>query len=452
MRERAVSGRTNWRRHAAAAAALALVATACLGQDADDSGGDAGGGAEGAGEGSADGESGTVTVLDAFTEPQDVAGFEALIAAFNEEYPDISVSREGSPSFEETALTRVEGGNPPDVIMHPQPGLLEDFIDRDAAQPLDFLDTTELEDRMVPGTLETGTFEDELYGLQVRLSLKSLVWYPQPAFDDAGYEVPETWDDMVALTEQIAGEGTTPWCIGVESGAATGWTATDWVEDIMLRLHGPDVYDDWVTNDLAFDSPEVTEAFEYVEEIWLNDEYVFGGTPSIIQTNFGDAPLPMFEDPPACFLHRQASFIQQSFPEDGEFGSDYDFFLLPEIDSEIGAPALTAGDLAALYTDNEAAKTFIEFMTTTAAQEAWAAEGSFLCSLTDCDTSAYPNEAFTQQGELLAEAPFARFDASDLMPGAVGAGTFWTETVAWVSGNQDLETTLGNIQSSWPSS
>lgn len=415
---------------------LALVAAACGGNGGGDGDGEAGG---------------EVNVLTAFTEPQDVAGFEAMAAAFTEE-TGINVVHEGSPAFEETAVTRIEGGNPPDIIMHPQPGLLEDFVDRGAAQPLDFFDMAALEDELVSGLVDLGTFNDEFYGLQVRLSLKSLVWYPTAAFEEGGYQVPETWDDMLALSEEIAATGTTPWCIGVESDQATGWPATDWIEDIMLRLHGAEVYDQWVTHELPFNSPEVTAAFERMGEIWFTEDWVLGGRQNILQTSFSAAPLPMFEEPPACLLHRQASFIQQSFPEDSEYGTDYDFFFFPPIvDGGTGeSPALIAGDLAALYTDNEAAKQFIEFMATAGGQENWAAEGAFLCSNRNCDPSVYPNDALRSQAEIVANADVARFDGSDLMPGPVGAGAFWTETVNWIADQQDLETTLTNIDNAWP--
>jgi alpha-glucoside transport system substrate-binding protein len=417
--------------------ALSLVATACL---------DEGGG------GSADGEGQTVNVLTAFTEPDDVRGFEAMLAAFNEASGHNAV-HEGSPDFETQSVTLVEGGNPPDVMMHPQPGLLESFAEQGAAQPLDFLTDDQL-GGLVPGLVDVGTFDDQLYGLQVRLSLKSMVWYAKQPFDEAGYTEPETWDELLELGDAIVAEGTadTAWCIGIESSGATGWVATDWMEDIMLRLHGPDVYDDWVANELAFDSDEVREAGEMMADIWFDDDLVLGGRSNILQTNFGSSPLPMFEEPPGCLLHRQASFIQGSFPEDAVFGEDYDFFYLPAIDEEVGAPVLIAGDLAGLYSDNEAARELIEFMTTAEAQEAWAAEGGFLCSITTCDQSVYPNESFVQQDGIIAEADFARFDGSDLMPGAVGAGAFWTEMVRWINGEVELEEALTNIDDAWPSS
>lgn len=413
---------------------LALVAAACVGE----------------GDDAAEGDGGTVDVLTAFTEPDDVRGFEAMLAAF-EEATGHRANHEGSPDFETQAVTLVEGGNPPDIMMHPQPGLLLDFIDQGAVQPLDVV-SEEARDNLVEGLVEVGTFDDTFYGLQVRLSLKSLVWYPQPAFDDAGYTVPETYDELIALSQQIVDDGGTPWCIGIESSGATGWVATDWMEDLMLRLHGPEVYDDWVTNDLAFDSPEVVEAGEAMADIWFADDFVLGGRANILQTDFGSSPLPMFEDPPGCFLHRQASFIQQTFEEaDATFGEDFDFFLFPPTDpDEVGNPVLIAGDLAALYTDNEAARDLIEFMATAEAQEAWAAEGGFICSVSDCDPGVYPNDAFVQQAELINEAEFARFDGSDLMPGAVGAGAFWTEMVRWINEETDLEGALSAIEDSWP--
>lgn len=424
--------------------ALLLLATACLGQGDDT--GTAGGGGDGGG---GDGGGGTVSVLDAFTETGDQIGFEAMVAAF-EEQTGHTVEPEHSSSSDDTALTRVAGGNPPDVIIHAQPGLLADFVDRGEAVPLDFLDSAQLQEDLVAGLVDLGTFDDTLYGLPIKLQLKSLTWYPVDDFESAGYEVPTSWDDMMALSQTIADTGTAPWCVGIESAEATGWVATDWIEDIMLRLHGPEVYDQWVAHELPFSSPEVTEAFEHLEQIWLTEGFVQGGAQAILSTPFGDAAAPMFQDPPGCFLHRQASFIQANFPDDAEFGTDFGFFVFPPIGGEEDAPGLIAGDTAALYTDNPAAQEFIEFMATPEAQETWAAEGSYLCTLRACDAEVYPNEAFGQQDDIVSNAPFVRFDASDLMPAQVGAGAFWSETVSWLAGEQDLETTLSNIDAAWP--
>jgi alpha-glucoside transport system substrate-binding protein len=402
------------------------------------------------GNGAGDDDGTTAVLLTAFTEGEDVAGVEAMIAAFEDANPGMTIQHEGSPAFEEAALTRVEGGNPPDMMFHPQPGVLRQFAERGAARPLDFLDTAAVEADFVPGLLDIGTFDDTLYGLQVRLTLKSLVWYPIEPWNAGGYQVPQTWDEMLALSAQIAADGIAPWCVGIESGDATGWVFTDWIEDVMLRLHGPDVYDQWTSGELGFNSPEVRAAFEQVADIWFTDEWVLGGRPSIVQTSFQAAPAPMFEDPPACMLHRQASFAPQLFPDGTEFGTDYDFFFVPQIDSGVGNGALLAGDLLAIYTDNEAARAFIQFAATSAAQEAWAAEGSYLCASTGCNPAVYPNDALRQQGELLQDAAFARFDGSDLMPAEVGAGAFWRQPVAWIVDQQDLDTTLSNIDAAWP--
>ena len=151
-------------------------------------------------------------------------------------------------------------------------------------------------------------------GVWERVNGKSFVWYPKKAFDAAGYKVPTTWDELTALQDQIVKDGDTPWCIGIESGAATGWPVTDWIEEIMLRTTTPENYDDWVSHKLPFSSPEVTAAAQKVGDIWLNPKFVYGGTAGIVSTNFGDAPKPMFTDPPKCWLHRQGNFITSFFP------------------------------------------------------------------------------------------------------------------------------------------
>jgi alpha-glucoside transport system substrate-binding protein len=397
-------------------------------------------------------EVGTASLLHGITGPEEIAALQQAIDAF-QDATGSTIEVESSPDFETVILTRVEGGNPPDVAFYPQPGMLERLLDDTLSLEEAGVDVGGIRNDLVPGMLEAGTFNDTEYGVVVKLGLKSLLWYAADDFEADGYTVPETWDDLVALTEEIAGDladepGRAPWCIGIESGGATGWVATDWVEDLMLRLHGPDPYDQWVAGELPFDSPEVREAFEQLEEIWLNEDYVLGGTTGILQTPFIDAAGPMFQEPAGCYLHRQAGFIEGEFP--GELGVDYDVAYLPPIGAE--SPALFAGDLAAIHTDNPTAAEFLEFLVSSEGQQAWMShEGAgSLAVRADFDTGNYPTEALARQGEIFANADFARFDASDMMPGEVGTGAFWTELVAWISGAQDLDTTLQNIDAAWP--
>ena len=173
-------------------------------------------------------------------------------------------------------------------------------------------------------------------GLWGRVNGKSLVWYNKAEFDAAGYEVPETWDELMALQAQIIADGDTPWAVGIESGAATGWAMTDWVEEMMLRTTSLENYDRWVAGDLKFDSPEVRAAIESINELWLADGAVYGGTGAVATTSFGDAPKVMFEQPPKAWLHKQGNFITSFFPENLKAGVDYDFFYLPSKDPSLG--------------------------------------------------------------------------------------------------------------------
>jgi alpha-glucoside transport system substrate-binding protein len=397
------------------------------------------------------GEPGTLTILHALTGDDAVlAGFQAAMEQFSDE-TGIAVQEQGSADFEQLARSRIEGGNPPDIVLHPQPGMMRDMIDQDLAVPAsDFVDLDRLEDEMIEGLVELGEWDDDFYGLIVRLSLKSLVWYDPAGFEAGGYEVPETWEEMVDLSAQMRDDGQTPWCIGIEASDATGWVATDWLEDIMLRLHGEDAYDAWVEGELGFDSPEVREAIEdYLNPIWFTDGFVFGDTPNILQTSFGDSVLGLFDD--QCLMHRQASFIEDFFPEGVTIGEDVDFFYLPEIAAaDVGEPVLIAGDLAVAYTDNPDNEAFFEHFTHAEAGEPWAT-GAYLSPFADFDTSAYAEEALAEQGEIVANADFARFDGSDMMPGAVGSGAFWTEMVNYIQREgEDLDTALSNIDEAWP--
>ena len=422
-----------------------LVLTACGGGDDGDGGGGGGGGGDT-----------SFSMLHAFTGEEDTAGLQAIIDAFQEANPEYTVNAEGSNDFESLARTRINGGDAPDVILHPQPGLLEDFVTAGAAQPLTDIDAAGLQENVVTGLLDAVTFEDQLYAVPMRLSPKSFVWYNKPAFDEAGLAVPETQQELLSLTEQVAGLDSVnaPWCIGIESGDATGWVATDWIEDLVVRGAGPDVYDQWVANEIPFDDPQVIEPLEqFMVPIWTNNDYVFGGTQQITREAFGQSVNGIISGD--CMMHRQATFIEGFIAEnnpDAEYGTDYDFFYYPSIEGSAAGeqPIMTGGDLAAQYTDNEAASAFIQFLTTPEAGQGWAERGGFLSPFTNFDTSAYPSESATKAGEILSNASAVVFDGSDLMPGEVGAsstdGSFWTEMTAFAGGNQDLPTAMSNVQ------
>ena len=272
----------------------------------------------------------TVTMLGPVTDEDEVK-LNATVAEF-EAATGIDLVYEGTKEFEAIVTTRVEGGDAPDIVDFPQPGLLANFVRAGHVVDLnDQFPAGYLEDQYIQSWLDMATIEGEMAGVWHRVFGKSQVWYPKAAWDEAGYPIPETFDELVEVMDMIVADGDTPWCIGIESGAATGWTATDWTEEMMLRTTSLENYDAWVAGELPFDSPEVKGAIEAWSNIWFNDDYVRGGREQIATTFFGDSPNGMFEDPPKCWMHKQGSFITSFFTEGVEAGVDFDFFYLPPI-------------------------------------------------------------------------------------------------------------------------
>lgn len=380
--------------------------------------------------------------------------FEEVIKYFNQA-TGANVTYTGSDSFEQQINIRIQGGNPPNVAAFPQPGLAANIAADGGLVPLgdemrqQVLDTYAAGESWVDlSTYEGPDGEENFYAIFYNVNLKSLVWYVPAEFEDAGYEIPQTWDELIALSDQIVADGTSPWCLGIGSQAATGWPATDWVEDILLRTEPPEVYDQWVTNEIPFTDERIQNAIEMFGMIARNDDYVNGGSAAVVTTDFRDSPAGLFEIPPQCYLHRQASFIAQNFPEDVVVGEDVDFFYFPPIDEEQGRPVLGAGTLLAITEDSPATRAFMEFLLTPLAHELWAAQGGFLTPLTSVNLDAYQTPALRQQGEILLGADTFRFDASDLMPGAIGAGAFWTAMVDYVNG-ASVEEVTQFVQNAW---
>lgn len=218
----------------------------------------------------------------------------------------------------------------------------------------------------------------------------------------------------------------------------------------MLRTTSLENYDAWVAGELGFDSPEVRTAIETWSEIWFNDDYVLGGRDSIVSTSFSDAPLPMFDDPPRCWMHKQGNFITAFFPEGAEAGVDYSFFYLPPVDEEFGKPFLVAGDIMVMFNDRPEVRALMEYFTVPESAGGWLSDGGALAAHQTATPEMYGAELERGIAELVAEATSFRFDGSDLMPGEVGSGTFWTGMVDYVSGAADPDTVLQEIDASWP--
>jgi len=389
-----------------------------------------------------------VEIFGAFVD-EDARRFQASMRPFIEQ-TGINVIYEGSGDFESLITIRAEGGDPPDIAAFPQPGLMYDLSDSGHVIDLyDWFDRDYLLQQYAESWLDIVEHEGAMLGAWYRTNIKSLVWYPKQAFEAAGYEIPATWDELIALSDQMVADGTPPWSIGIESAGATGWVATDWLEDIMLRTAPPEVYDAWIVGEHPFDSPEVRRAVEIMSEIWMNEDYVLGGTTSILTVPFGDSPNALFSDPPAAWMHRQANFIPAFFPEGVTVGEDVDFFYLPPIDPEQGSPVLTAGDALGAMVDRPEVQAAMRYLTTGESTRAWLEAGGFVSPHLDASLDWYPTDTDRRYAEILLDADTVRFDASDMMPGAVGTGSFWTGMVNYVSGDE-LGGVLRNIDNSWP--
>ncbi|NLG99377.1 MAG: carbohydrate ABC transporter substrate-binding protein [Chloroflexi bacterium] len=391
---------------------------------------------------------GTLSVL-AIWGGEEQDNFMAMIQPFIEQ-TGVDVQYESTRDLAAVLNTRISGGNPPDVAGLPNPGQMVNLARSGALKPLDdVLDQDYMAANFDPGFTELASVDGTMYGIFTKAAVKSLVWYNPQQFEANGYEIPTNWDEMNALEQQMIDDGFTPWCIGIDGGAGSGWPGTDWVEDIFLRINGPDVYDQWWQHEIPWTDPAVKSAFETWGEIVNDPSMVFGGQQYVIATNFGQAFVPMFEDPPSCMMHRQASFITTFFMEqfpDLQAGTDYTFFTFPPIDEQFGNPLLVAGDLFGMFNDTPQARSFMQYMTTAEAQAIWAERGGFISANRSMDPSVYPDEISQKIGEMIVEADAVRFDASDLMPEGVNSA-FSQAVLQFVANPDQLDSILQQTES-----
>ena len=398
------------------------------------------------------------------TDGPDGKAIQEVFDDFTEE-TGIIATYVGSENFESEVQVQLESGDVPDVIYWPQPGGVVDAAERGLLVPLEDLgiDLDAYESRYSPYLVSLGTVDGVAYGGANAVNLKSIVWYQPAEFEARGYAIPETWDAMIALADQIVADGMNPFCFGMYSNGASGWLATDWMEDIMLRTgEGTATYDKWVTNELKFSDPIVKNAATLLSQIMHTDGYVVGGTDAIVSTYFGNAQDPMFSKDangnPGCFMHRQASFIPSFWPEAAQAGVGVEttVFPFPVIDESLPKAALGGGDMWGAFNDRDATKAVAEYMLSAEFHEAAAAmpNNARLSAHTGFNNDLYSKDINRILGTIISDALSAdafRFDASDLMPPEVGAGSFWKEMMNLaVEGPGYIDTAMSNIDTSWP--
>jgi len=383
-----------------------------------------------------------------------------LVETFDafQECTGIRVDVVGTQEAETQINVRTAAGDPPELMIIPQPGLLQRLVEDGYVLPASADVEANVDEFWSESWKGYGTIDGTFYSAPLMASVKGWVWYSPAEFSEKGISIPETWDELLDLTATLAADSDAatykPWCVGFGSGDATGWPGTDWVEDLVLRTAGPDVYDQWVVGEVPFSDPQIRAAFEEVEKILLNPDYVnggFGGVSSIVTTTFNDAGLPILDG--NCSLHHQASFYEAQWPEGTTVAPDGDIwaFLTPKVDASAGDAVTGGGEFVAKFVEGAAVDAVQTFM----ASDTWANLrvdlGGVISANKGLDASLAGSELGRQAIEILqGEDTVFRFDGSDLMPAAVGTSSFWTGMNDWVVGTLTTDQLLTFIDGTWP--
>jgi alpha-glucoside transport system substrate-binding protein len=403
-----------WFRAAILAGTILLATTA-----AGCGGGGGGGGGGGSTESTAENVSGNVSVMGVWTGAEKDS-FTAVLQAFMDKYPDVTVKyTSAGDQLPQQLSTAVEGGNPPDVAFLPQPGLMKDFVNKNALQPLDFMQD-DVNNNLGESAVQLGSVDGTLYGFLFKAANKSTVWYNVKAFDDAGVSPPETWDDLTSAADTIQQSGLPAWSIG----AADGWTLTDLFENIYLRQAGADMYDKLTTHDIPWTDPSVKTALQTMADVFKNKDNVAGNA---LQVDFPTSVQQVFSKTPKAAMVAEGDFVPGVVQSPLQPETGYNVFAFPSID---GSPAAVVGggDTAVMFNDSPAAEALMKWMTTSDAAQVWAGRGGFATLNKDLDPSVYPDAITQETAGAISKAEVFRFDLSDLQPaefgGTVGQGLF----------------------------
>jgi alpha-glucoside transport system substrate-binding protein len=371
----------------------------------------------------------------------------------------ITIKYTGSNTFESDLPVKVNGGNAPDLAIIPQPGLLQQMVATGSVKKPP-AQTVKNEDNWPAIWKSYGSVNGTFYAAPMSANMKSLVWYSPSYFKQHNYQVPTTWQDLMSLTAKMAADakganGFKPWCGGIASGTASGWPATDWLEEVVLGKYGGSVYDQWVAGKLKFSSPQIIDAMNIVKNWLQNPSWVNGGygdVKTIATTTFQNAGLPILKN--KCGMLQQASFYEAQWPKGTKVGPDGDVmaFKLPAVSSSVATPVEGGGEFVTAFSDKPAVQAVQNYLSS----PEWADSRikvavGWVSANTKVDQSLYTDPIDQLSAKYLTDksATF-RFDASDMMPAAVGSGAEWKEMVAWFGQGKSTAAVAQAIDAAWP--
>jgi alpha-glucoside transport system substrate-binding protein len=408
--------------------------------------------------GCGDGENSTEAgrTIDVFGPYRDAEAdnFAASLQEFEDD-TGLTVRYTGSADFVKDLRQRVGSEiSAPDIAIVPQPGVVDELVAADRLVPFDDTSVQTLRDNYPAELVERSTTDGEILSAPSRESIKSLVWYRPSVFDDHGWAVPTTLDELTALVVQIQqemsdGSPIAPWCFAMQSGSATGWTATDWVEDLVLRIGGSDAYDEWAAGRRGFDDPVIREALTTFDELVLSKGHTAGGLRNILQTEVSRASGPLFGNDPGCAMYKQASFAESWFPDDTAVGTDVDFFVLPGIDADTPAPLVAGGDSLVQFSDDPDVHRLMAYLLSPQGSEVWARRGGYYSALDTVDLDTYYTPTDRRFAGLFRDGREFRFDASDLMPSDIGSGLLWREITSWIAGTTTIDQFVATMDAAY---
>jgi alpha-glucoside transport system substrate-binding protein len=397
---------------------LAAVAAGCGGDDDDD---EAAGDTAATTEEAAEDVSGNISILALWTAGE-AESFRAVIEGFNEQYPDVNVTYRSAQDVAPVLATAIEGGNPPDLAAVPNPGLMRDFQARGALKPIEFARET-VADNFAESWLDLASVENQLYGVFFKGANKSTVWYNVAAFEEAGVEPPETWEQFLETAETLKASGVPAFAVG----GSDGWVLTDLFENIYLRTAGAEKYDQLANHEIPWTDASVKEALTEMAKVIGDPENLAGGRNGALQTDFSTSVTQAFTDPPRAAQVIEGDFVAGVIlaQTQAEAGTGFDFYDFPAI-NDSPPVVMGGGDMVVMFKDNPASRAFVEYLATAEAAEIWAGRGGFSSPNKNVGEDAYSDEITGRSATALAQAESFRFDLSDLLPSAFGGDEIFT--------------------------